>query len=78
MIYGIIFNGNLSMLKRVRLTKAVLGSKLLLSLMKIYTAKATVAIVIGAIAHVKLVSVLSRADLIKFVSSLSLILMIIF
>lgn len=70
-------SGNLSILKRVRLTNAVFGSRLFFSSIKIKVVKETAATMKGAHDHVKPDRVLNRADFIRFAISLVLIFFII-
>ena len=70
MIFGILFNGFLSMLNSVKLTKAVFGSRLLLASMSKKVANEIVATRNGTRVHKKVESTLINEVKKRFLSSL--------
>lgn len=77
-MYGMKFSGNLSMLNKVKLTNAVLASRLLFSSIKMNVANETTATMNGAHDHIKLDNEFNKADFIKRINSFSLIFLTIF
>ena len=66
-----MLSGNLSIEKRVKLTKAVFGSRLFALSIKRKVAKATVATTNGAQAQINVEIVLINSDLKRFLNSLA-------
>lgn len=78
MMYGMKLSGNRSMLNNVRLTKAVFGSRLFFSSIKMNVPKETTATTSGAHDHVNPDTVLNNDARMRFVISLARIFLIIF